>query len=172
MNPCPYWLWTSWLWTGCVSFRNAKCKYRVQPIQHSPGFLPVPSFACIRATVVKCFECFPIRSCSLNWCRIFRFAPCLMEIDLTSLRVSSASWVLFIAVRLPLLVLALPRCPASNVILVIFIRSGSCFCSPFVCARMRCFALPCFKGEVKARIKISPVVVFGVLSRMVLVRES
>ena len=29
-----------------------------------------------------------------------------------------------------------------------------------------------FKGEVKAKIKISPVVVFGVLSRMVLVRES
>ena len=28
------------------------------------------------------------------------------------------------------------------------------------------------KGEVKAKIKISPVVVFGVLSRMVLVRES
>ena len=28
------------------------------------------------------------------------------------------------------------------------------------------------KGEVKATIKISPVVVFGVLSRMVLVRES
>ena len=28
------------------------------------------------------------------------------------------------------------------------------------------------KGEVKANIKISPVVVFGVLSRMVLVRES
>ena len=27
------------------------------------------------------------------------------------------------------------------------------------------------KGEVKAKIKISPVVVFGVLSRMVLVRE-
>ena len=27
-------------------------------------------------------------------------------------------------------------------------------------------------GEVKAKIKISPVVVFGVLSRMVLVRES
>ena len=30
----------------------------------------------------------------------------------------------------------------------------------------------CLKGEVKAKIKISPVVVFGVLSRMVLVRES
>ena len=29
-----------------------------------------------------------------------------------------------------------------------------------------------FKGEVKAKIKISPVVVFGVLSRMVLVRGS
>ena len=29
-----------------------------------------------------------------------------------------------------------------------------------------------FKGEVKAKIKISPVVVFRVLSRMVLVRES
>ena len=28
------------------------------------------------------------------------------------------------------------------------------------------------KGEVKAKIKTSPVVVFGVLSRMVLVRES
>ena len=28
------------------------------------------------------------------------------------------------------------------------------------------------KGEVKAKIKISPVVVFGVLSRMVVVRES
>ena len=28
------------------------------------------------------------------------------------------------------------------------------------------------KGEFKAKIKISPVVVFGVLSRMVLVRES
>ena len=28
------------------------------------------------------------------------------------------------------------------------------------------------KGEVKAKIKISPVVVFGVLSQMVLVRES
>ena len=28
------------------------------------------------------------------------------------------------------------------------------------------------KGEVKAKIKISPVVVFGVLSRMVLVRGS
>ena len=28
------------------------------------------------------------------------------------------------------------------------------------------------KGEVKAKIKIPPVVVFGVLSRMVLVRES
>ena len=28
------------------------------------------------------------------------------------------------------------------------------------------------KGEVKAKIKISPVVVLGVLSRMVLVRES
>ena len=28
------------------------------------------------------------------------------------------------------------------------------------------------KGEVKAKIKISPVIVFGVLSRMVLVRES
>ena len=32
--------------------------------------------------------------------------------------------------------------------------------------------LPEFKGEVKAKIKISPVVVFGVLSRMVLVRGS
>ena len=31
---------------------------------------------------------------------------------------------------------------------------------------------PRVKGEVKAKIKISPVVVFGVLSRMVLVRES
>ena len=29
-----------------------------------------------------------------------------------------------------------------------------------------------FKGEVKAKIKISPVVVFGVLSRMVVVRGS
>ena len=29
-----------------------------------------------------------------------------------------------------------------------------------------------FKGEVEAKNKISPVVVFGVLSRMVLVRES
>ena len=32
--------------------------------------------------------------------------------------------------------------------------------------------LNCIKGEVKAKIKISPVVVFGVLSRMVLVRGS
>ena len=32
--------------------------------------------------------------------------------------------------------------------------------------------LTTFKGEVKAKIKISPVVVFGVLSRMVVVRGS
>ena len=32
--------------------------------------------------------------------------------------------------------------------------------------------LKAIKGEVKAKIKISPVVVFGVLSRMVLVLES
>ena len=49
-----------------------------------------------------------------------------------------------------------------------------------VCSPGELFHWPCvpytfyflFKGEVKAKIKISPVVVFGVLSRMVVVRGS
>ena len=61
-------------------------------------------------------------------------------------------------------------CPFSATVFAVSTEDGTVSC--VLCTRLFSVGFTALKGEVKAKIKISPVVVFGVLSRMVVVRGS